>query len=67
MELSRVGVRKAIGGRWFAAKVALLPIPSPLKAYVIADLAREFERVDERTGSIRGEMRIRSPRRAWTF
>ena len=43
-ELSRVGVRRGVGGRWFAAKVAVLPLPAMLKDFVTADLALEFER-----------------------
>ena len=45
-ELTRSAVRNAVGGRWFASKVAQLLLPRSLKAFIQAHLSREFDELD---------------------
>ena len=45
-ELARIGVRNAVGGRWFASTVDQLPLPSLMKVFVKADLSTQFEQLD---------------------
>ena len=45
-ELARIGVRNAVGGRWFASTVDQLPLPSLMKVFVKADLSTQFGQLD---------------------
>ena len=45
-EVARIGVRNGVGGRWFADKVARLPLPPSLKDYVQADISMQFAELD---------------------